>query len=373
MATPEMLAAVTAAVRGDDAPASTEAPEAPEAPEAAPAAAAPAEDLIGTPPAGDTPAAPPAQPEMDSAGRIRGPDGKFVAATPKPADPAAPAPAPKAADPAAPAAAPKPPDHVNDPIPPTAKPETRERIQFLAEAVKTKDTEIAAARGDLELVMGPINEAGATPEQFRESMNLLKMINSPMLHEQQQALQYLQGAAAQLAERLGQVPAGTDPLTGMDDLIQRVNAKTLSRQDAEEIAASRRAAAATQQFQREQQQRSVQTQAQQQQIQAGQAAVRSVEETLQATDPQYAAKIAILRADAAFVQQLRTLAPTQWAAAFAEKYRSVKVAPAAPAPAPAAPAARTPAPLRAKNPAGNAAKAPTTQLEAVRSVLRANG
>jgi hypothetical protein len=367
-----MLAAVTAAVRGEDPPAPVVTdPPADDSAATDPPAASATEDLIGTPP-GEPAAAAPAQPQLDDQGRIRGPDGKFVAATPKPADPAAPAAAaaaPKAVDPAAPAVTPKAADPINDPIPATAKPETRERIQTLVDTVKATSTERDALRTDLELLTAPITEAGATLEQFQESMNLLKLINSPMQHEQAQALEYLEGAAAALAQRLGRVPAGTDPLTGQDDLIQRVNARTLSRQDAEEIAASRRAQAATQQFQRDQQQRSQQTQAQQQQVQAGQTAVRAVEETLQATDPQYAAKIAVLRADTAFVQQLRTLPPGQWAAAFAQKYREVKIAAPAPAPAPAPAAARSPSPLRAKNPAGNTAKPPGTMLEAVKGAI----
>ncbi len=376
MATPEMLAAVKAAVTGEPAPASApvdppaDTPAAPEPAEPAAAAPAPKEDLIGTPPAGSA--------EPAAAEPARGPDGKFVAAAaPKAGEPAAVAPAAAPAvaaapvAPAVPAAPPKVPDPINDPIPANAKPETRERITTLVEAVKTRDTELAATRGDLELIMGPIDAAGATPEQFRESMQLLKNINSPHQHEQMQALEYLQGAAALLAERLGQVPAGVDPLSGHDDLIGRVNANTLSRKDAEEIAQLRRSQAATRQFQQQTQQRSQQAQEQTRAVQAGQAAVRDVEESFKAIDPHYERKVALLRADATFMGQLRAMPPTQWAAAFAQKYRSVQVA-AAPAPA-AAPAAAAapgaPTPLRAKSPAGGTAKAPSTQLEAVTAAI----
>lgn len=368
MATPEMLAAVSAAVKGESIP---DAPP-PDTPPADPAPAGDAvEDLIGTPPteaapAGDTPA-----PVVDEAGRLRGPDGKFASTAPKPAEPAAPAAAAPAA-PAAPVTPPKAADPLNDPVPTNARPETRERITTLATMVRERDTELTTTRGDLELLLNPIKEAGASVEQFNESMNLLKLINSPMQHEQMQALQYLQGATATLAERLGQVPPGVDPLATEPDLQQRVATNRMTRQDAEEVARARRAQAATQQYQQQTQQRSQQQQAQQRLVQEGQAAVREVEQSFEAIDgaDKYKAKVAIMRADAAFVAQLRALPPHQWAASFAQKYRTVAVpnAPTA-APAPAAAAPSAPTPLRAKQPAGNTAKAPTTQLEAVSGAL----
>lgn len=304
---------------------------------------------------------------MDAHGRVRDPaTGKFV---PKTADAAPAAPAATAA-PAAPQPPAAPPDPVNDPIPEGAKPATRERIGQLVEMVKTKDTELATTRGDLELLTSHIQDAGATVEQFQEAMQLLKFINSPHQHEQLQALQYLQGAGATLAERLGVVPPGADPLAGNPDLIQAVQANPALRPLLEETARSRRLVAATQQHQQTSLQRSQQQQAQQREVQEGQNAVRAVEQGFEAVDPQYKAKIEILRSDATFVNALRGLPPKQWAAKFAEKYRSIKIA-APPPPKPpaalAAPAGHSP--LRAKTPAGTAAKPPGSMLEAVKGAL----
>lgn len=364
MADEAMLAAVSAAVKGEDPPApavvdepSDPAPLTDDLPtDDSPAAAAPP-SLVDDPP---EPATDPAAPVVDAQGRVRGPDGKFA---PKAADQAAPAAPPKAADQVDPAAPPPPADPVNDPPPANAKAETRERIQTLANMVKEKDTEVAAAREDYELLMEPIRDAGATVEQFRESMNLLKLINSPHQHEQMQALQYLQGASAHLATRLGQVPAGVDPLDGHPDLIDAVRANPQLRQHMEEVAKARRLTTATQQQAQQAQQRSQQTQAQQQAIQEGQAAVRTVEQTLEASDPHFKAKIAALRGNAAFIESIRRMPPAKWAAAFAEEYRKV------PAPRAAAPAPAAPTPLRAKQPAGTAARPATSQLDAVRSAL----
>ncbi len=218
--------------------------------------------------------------------------------------------------------------------------------------------------------MGPVREAGATPDQFRESMNLVRLINSPLAADQHTALEYLQGASAALANRLGVVPAGVDPLDGYPDLQQIVQKDPSFRKAAEDAAAGRRLQVATQRHSQEQQQRSQQTAAQQQAAQAGQAAVRSVESALEASDPQYKQKVAILRADAGFITGLKSLPPTQWAAAFAQKYSTIKVAPLA-VKAPAAPSA--PSPLRAKQPAGQAGRLPSTSLEAVSAAIQGVG
>ncbi len=392
MATPELLAAVTAAVKGESPPADPPVVDPPagdplagDPPAGDPLAgdppAAAREDLIGTPPAGDPPV-------LDADGRMRGPDGKFVAATPKPGEAtppsaAAPAAAPPATPPAAaaPAVPPKAADPVNDPVPPNAKPETRERITTLAGMVKERDTkletvtaEAAAVREDLEALMAPITESGASIEQFRESMNLVKLLNSPHQHEQMQALQYLQGAAATLAERLGQVVPGTDPLEGFPDLQAQVRANPALRPMAEQAAQGIRFQRATQQHHRTTQQQTEQQRLHQQAAQQGQAAVREVEATLQATDPQYLAKIAVLRADTAFTNQLRSLPPTQWAQKFAEKYRTVKVAVSpTPTPTPSPTPSPSPAPLRAKTPAGAQGRPPANSLEAVRAAVSSVG
>ncbi len=365
---PELLAAVSTAVKADEAPETTEAPAEAAAPEAA-AAPAEKEDLIGTPPADDKP--------TDGA-PARGSDGKFVAKA-KGAEKSADAPADKPAATAKPAEAPKPAeppkaaDHVNDPIPDNVKASTRERITSLVDTVKATSAELETARaelettrGDFDLLAGHIRDAGASVEQFQESMNLLKMLNSPHQHEQMQALQYLQGATAALAERLGQAVPGTDPLDGFPDLKAQVNANPGMRKMAEEAAAARRLQAASTRHGQQVQARSQQEQQAQQARAAAQAALRELETTLESSDPQFKAKLEVLRKDAAFMNEMRAAPPATWTQRFAAKYRTVKVA----APAPAAPAAsNSPAPLRGKTPAGTAAKPPASPLDAVRGAL----
>ncbi len=307
---------------------------------------------------------------------MRGPDGKFAATTPDPAAPAAPAPV-AAAAPVAPVV-PKVLDAVNDPIPPNAKPETRERITTLANMVKEQTTAVQAvtaerdqARTDFDTLYTHIQSAGATVEQFRESMHLVALLNSPHQHEQMEALQYVQSLVKGLSNRLGQVPPGADPLEGQADLIQAVQANRMPRAYAEEVARARRLTAATEQQQSDTREREQQNRLQTRATQEGQDAVRAVEQAFKASDPQYAAKIAVMTADPAYKARIRALPPTQWAGEFAKVYNGITVA--APAPAPVIPAApRSPTPLRARTPAsvGGVVKQPTTQLEAVTAAIR---
>lgn len=380
MSSPDLIAAVSAAVNGEAPPVQdppTGDPPAQDPPVSDPPAAEAGKtgtsaDLIGDP-APDAGA----EPEADARGRLHDPvTKKFVSKdAAKPLE--TPDPTKKAQEPAVqpPSEPPKPADHLNDPVPKNAKPETAERITSLVGMVKERDekletatTELTTTKADLDLLLAPINDAGASLEQFNESMNLLKLINSPHQHEQMQALEYLQGAASTLAERLGQVPPGADPLAGFPDLQAQVQANPAMRKMAEEAARGRRFQASTQQFQQSQAQRTQQTQAQQRAVQEGQSAVREVEEGFKAIDPQYPAKVAALRADKAFMDSMRRMNPAQWASEFSKKYRTIKVAAA---PAAAAPAANGPAPLRSKNPAGGQAKPPSSALEAVRQAVGA--
>lgn len=372
MATPELLAAVSAAVKGEDPPAG-DPPADPPAGDDAPADPPAGDDPPADPPAGDdSPADPPAgDPPAD--GPVRDANGRFVAkkpdGEPAAADPAAAKPAdPKAAKPADP---PKPPDHLNDPIPDTVKAATRERITSLVESVKAVTGERDTFKQDLDALLAPITAAGASLEQFNESMNLVKLLNSPHQHEQMQALEYLQGATAALAERLGHVLPGMDPLEGYPDLVQAVHQKQMTPAGAAEVARSRRQLQASQRFMQDGQQRTQSEQQRQQAVAAGQNALKALEQSLQEANPTlYKARVAIMRADTAFTNKLRAMPPGQWAGAFAEHYRTVKVAPPAAAPT-TAPAARSPAPLRGKTPAGTAAKPPGSMLEAVKAGLGA--
>lgn len=388
MPTAEMIAAVSAAVKGDATPVDDAPPDDATPPDTSSAPppdtnAAPAGDLVGTPPP-DTNTAP--DTVVDAQGRVRRPDGTFApatAATP-PADGAAPVtpPAGAAATPPVtpPVVPPKALDPVNDPPPPNAKPETRERITTLANMVKERDTTIQTttaerdqARTDFELLTTPLRNANASHEQFVEVCTLLGDINSPHPQDRMRALQYLQNEAAALAEQLGVVLPGVDPLQGHADLMQQVQANPALRATLEETARLRRLTAANVQHQQGDAQRREQQRLQTQATTQGRAALVEVEQAFkEANAPLYAAKVAKMNADPAFVAQMKAAHPAQWAPMFAKKFRETVVAAPAPTPAPVTPPVppRTPAPLRGRQPAGSQARPPTTMLEAVRASLQ---
>jgi hypothetical protein len=219
------------------------------------------------------------------------------------------------------------------------------------------------------LILRPIEEAGATLEQFHEMVGLLGMINSDDPQQQLKALQLLQKDADALAVKLGYVPAGVDPLQGFPDLLARVNARTLTRQDAEQLAAAQRQTQANQRRTQEQQQR--QTQAQTQTTAAvnqGRTAVAAAEQAFREIDPHANAKIALLKADATFIQELRTTPPTQWSAKFVARYKALPTPGAAPTPPP--PAHQ---PLRGRAPAGTTGMEPKTAMEALRAGIASAG
>jgi hypothetical protein len=347
-----------------------------EQPAQTPAAPEPKEDLLGDDPdtpATDAPAEPEptepeptepadepadetAQPASEVAGPQRGPDGKFV---PKDGDAA------KEGKPAPAGLPPPDADVVEAPVPDGLKRSTREYVERVRGAAKEARVERDRIKEDFEVLIEPIRESGATPEQFKTAMQLLRLLNSPDPLEQTQALQQLQGAAAALAQRLGHVPPGADPLDGQKDLLDAVNAGQMPRQYAEEVAKARLREAALARWQKEQQARQQaqqhQTAAQAAAIQQGRDAVAGVEAALKASDPHYASKVAMLKSDQAFMAMMKALPPSQWAATFAAKYAALQL------PAAARPAA-SPQPLRAKTPAGSVAKEPSSVGEAIRAL-----
>lgn len=266
---------------------------------------------------------------------------------------------------------------LNAPIPNALKRETKERIQTLAGKVKELMPALEERNRDLEALMNPILDTGATPVQYKQSLEYLRLVNSPSRADKEKALEIMQGEIRALASMLGKPVPGVNFLEGHDDLIHEVGTGRLTHERAMEIAAAR----AAQGYQKKTEERvNLERQsgeAQARAVQEGRAALNQLEASLKA-DPHYAAKKAIL------VNQLKPtfarIHPSQWAAAFHEAY----VALPAPAPKPAPPPATVVpgaapkggggnTPLRASNPAGAAVAAPSSLSEAIDMGIRSAG
>lgn len=252
-------------------------------------------------------------------------------------------------------------DHVNDPIPEGLAEKTQERIRSLAERVKVAEAGVTERASDLDEMIGMVQDTGASGEQYGQMLTFMKLFNSNDVVEQRQAFQVMQSTLSELAIKLGEPVPGVDLLAEHADLQRELEAGTISAERANEVAVSRgreKAAAA----------RTVSDSAQatsQAEIEAaivtGKTELAAFEQTKITTDPQWAAKKAILVP--ALRSIMRQISPTQWKTTFEQAYNELNL-PAVTAPVvPATP--KTPTPLRPKTPAGEGAKQPSTMAEAI--------
>lgn len=318
----------------------------------------------------------------EASGRKRGADGKFAALTDEEKAAAAKVkadakveadkgktPEQIAADVAAAKAAnKKKPDAVNDPIPKGLKTETAQRMTSLIATVKEVTAKSEKVTKDLDYVMARIQESTATPQQYHEVLNVLKQLNSSDPAEKRKCLDYMQRSAAILAKQLGVVIPGVDVLAEHDDLKQEVQLGHISRARAEELAAARDRAKMENDSRTAQSTQQRDADARNAAVNAGKAALDTLETQLRSKDRDYDRKRAIVLG--MLTETFQRLDPKEWTAAFQRAYDKV----------PNAPAARTLSaavgggnqPLRAnKQPAGGQAKPPGSLLDAVNAGVAA--
>lgn len=253
-------------------------------------------------------------------------------------------------------------DPLNDPLPNAMKRETKERITNLISMTREVTTARDTAVQQRDEVLGLIRETQATPEQYGQALDYLRMVNSTSRADREQALQMMQQEVTTLARMLGKNVPGVNFLEGHQDLIDGVGSGRIALEHAQELAAAREAAKYQQGEADARTQAQANTNWQQQARSAGVAALNTLETRLRA-DPYYAQKRPILIAQLKPV--LSRIAPNQWAATFKAAYDALPAA----ALMPRAAAAAGNTPLRASNPAGSPAPAPKSALEAVQQAL----
>lgn len=318
-------------------------------------------------PAGDEPEPAEGQP-ADGTSPDGGADGDPAAATP---DAAAKAPAEGDGKPVTP---PDPLDRaLNDPIPNALKRETKERIQTLAGKVRELIPALETAKQQNREILGAIQETGASPEQFGQALDYLRMVNSPSVADREQAFAFLQQELAAMARMLGKPIPGVNMLEGHLDLIDELATGRITPERAQEIAAAREARKFDQQRSQATTEHQRAQQRQQQAIDAGRQALNNLGRQLKGRDgAAYDAKRAVLVKTLAPV--FARIPPEHWAATFQRAYDELPAHAFAPPPPPVP---RVPAngggntPLRATNPAGGAVQAPKSPLEALEMGLAA--
>jgi len=296
-----------------------------------------------------------------------GPDGKPLAAKPvlgadgKPVDEAA----AKAA-----AAAAKPKDPLNDPIAPQLKEQTRERITALIDIAKTVTAERDLVKGQFEEVMGLITETRATPEQYGQTLDYLRMVNSGDPAQLERAFSVMQAEMAALGRMLGKDVPGVDVLANHPDIKAEVTAGKMTQEAAKELALHRdraRVASENSTAARGEQQR---LEAHNRVVTEGRNALTKLGNELRAADPAtYARKAAILTKS--LKGTFAEIDPRKWASAFKIAYDNLEL--------PAAPKAVVKSnvpknqPLRGGNPAGGQQKSPGSMAEAIDFALAQAG
>jgi hypothetical protein len=327
---------------------------------------APAEAPAQAPAAASTvqPAAPTSMLEAVQRSFVRDEQGRFAkgdvdpAASPSAGSGEAAAPAPTAAPKPEAKAEAKP----EDPADLTKMPEglggkAQQRFQALANGIKERDEQLAAAREQLTYVQQSFQEHGVTQPQFEQAMSVVGMLNKG---DYRGALQVLDEQRRQIALALGEALPGVDALGGFPDLREKVNGLQMTEQDAMHVAMLRRNQAQTQQAMRTAQQSQAQEAAERQAVQAGQAAVDKWAKDVAATDMDFPVIEKMLLPK--LPQLLAGVPPQQWSAVVRANYELIKDSVTAfrrPAAAPAAPD-----PLRPAG-AGGGKAAPRSMYEAM--------
>lgn len=173
-----------------------------------------------------------------------------------------------------------------------------------------------------------VTSTGASPEQFGALMNYATLMNSGNPESMEVGFALLEEEYHAAAKLLGKAAGSVDPLQDHPDLLDEVGKYDLTRERALEIAASRardKLVGATTNIRTEQDQA---TRAQND----GLAAVAALGEELRASDPQFAAKFAMI--SPLVTEMQRTLPPAQWATAIRQMWARIPAMQATPVPVP---------------------------------------
>lgn len=258
------------------------------------------------------------------------------------------------------------------PLPNALKPATKERIRTLVTRVKETEGQRDGALRNFDELYTAIETTGATPQQYAETLTVLRLVNSGRRDLMEKALEIKMAEIADLSKVLGIPVAGVNLLEGHQDLIDDVAGGKLTLVRANEIAAARHSA--TRARERAQGDTRISNEQRQRQaaIQDGIRGLNALGEAL-AKDPDYARKAEIVKKQLKPV--LKTIHPSRWVDTFKNAYDALPALPK-PAPKPGTPAGKgapANAPVRGGAPAGGQAKAPSSIEEAVRAGLKQAG
>lgn len=217
----------------------------------------------------------------------------------------------------------KKPDAVNDPIPKDVAPATQERMRTLVKMTKDITAERDEVRGNFESLVGGLQATGTTPEQYGEVLSFMALFNSTDPEQQTKALELLDSVADRLSMLLGKERAASDPLKDHTDLKEAIAKGKITPEYAREVATTRNSKTFRGELTTAHNKATQEADAKATELQTARSDLNTLENTLKATDPQYAAKRAVL------VPILKTifksLPPAQWKSKFEETYKTIRV------------------------------------------------
>jgi hypothetical protein len=253
-------------------------------------------------------------------------------------------------------------DPVNDPIPKGLKQETSDRIRSLIKTTRDLTAERDRVNTEFNQIVTGIKSTGATPEQYGELLSWVSLFNSPNAESKRQAYQLVEDVAMRMALSLGIDRTAIDPVANYPDIKDALAKGQITPAYAKELARTREQTKFRGQLESHTQTTQQQSQQQQQELQNGRNSLNALEAQLKLNDPLYDRKRAqLVPVLKPVFAQLR---PSQWAAAFQEAYKNVRLQRTAPAAA-----SNRGQPMRAKSPAGSSAKQPGSALEAMNGAL----
>lgn len=214
-------------------------------------------------------------------------------------------------------------DALNDPIPTDLKKETQDRIRALVKTAKEETASREQIQQNFDYMVNGVKATGTTPEQYGEVLSFLALFNSRDAKSQEKALELVEGVAERLATLLGKERSVGDPLKGHEDLREAVAKGHVTPQYAKEIARTRNQGNFRTEIETAQSAQITAEQQKQQAITQARSELNTLEGSLQATDPEYAAKKAAL---VPILQPLfKTIPASQWKVAFEQAYSRMSV------------------------------------------------
>lgn len=255
-------------------------------------------------------------------------------------------------------------DPLNDPMDNRWKKETTERVQSLIGMVKERDKQLEQA----DTMFQAIESTGMQPEEFATMLEYARWIHSDKPADQEQAYAFLQKELRAAAIRLGK----SDDIDLFDehpDIKEAVEAGTMTEKHGRELALARtRTAESTRAAESTRTAKNAEKEYNDAVVAARQSLNTMATELMK--DPNYAAKVQHLTP---LIRPIFAgIHPSHWPATFKQMFLALPKdfgKAVAPAPNGEQPGSRRPAPIRPGAPAGNAAKQPSSMMEALEAGL----